>query len=193
MQYGSVRERTEHVIGHALAANRAFLEAETRAKFERMFQASSTGACDAEVRLEMKGDKAQGLYAVENAIRILLNKQDNLKEQQELKDLAQQTLEAKIEDLRQIQEQRREAFRQTDEQIKAMEKEKVNSTLTAEILALATELASVNSELEEKRARKNKLLHDADAKVLLEGDSSCVEGEEEAGAGGRALPAKFGV
>ena len=45
----------------------------------------------------------------------------------------------------------------------------------------------------EKRARKNKLLHDADAKVLLEGDSSCVEGEEEAGAGGRALPAKFGV
>lgn len=191
MQYGSVRERTEHVIGHALAANRAFLEAETRAKFERMFQ--STGACDAEVRLEMKGDKAQGLYAVENAIRILLNKQDHLKEQQELKDLAQQTLEAKIEDLRQIQEQRREAFRQTDEQIKAMEKEKVNSTLTAEILALATELASINSELEEKRARKNKLLHDADAKVLLEGDSSCVEEEEEAGAGGRALPAKFGV
>jgi len=190
MQYGSVRERTEHVIGHALAANRAFLEAETRAKFERMFQ--STGACDAEVRLEMKDDKAQGLYAVENAIRILLNKQDHLKEQQELKDLALQSLATKIDTLKQAQEQRREALRQTDLEIKAMEKERINSPLSAEYLALAEELARVQTELEEKRARKNKLLHDADAKVLLESDSSCSKEDEEAGGGGRALPAQFG-
>ena len=62
----------------------------------------------------------------------------------------------------------------------------------AEYMALAKELGRLNTELEEKRALKNKILHDADARVLLEGDPSCTDEEEEqAGGGGRALPAKF--
>ena len=192
MQYSSVRERTEHVIGHALAANRAFLEAESRAKFERLFQPSATSACDAEVRLTMKDDKAQELYALENAIRLMLTKQDDLKEKKEQKDLARDALDAKIEKLNQLQRQRKEIYAQTDAEIKAMEEEQENSEQEASYLALAKELGRLGTELEEKRALKNKLLHDADAKVLLEGDASCTEEEEEqAGGGGRALPAKF--
>jgi hypothetical protein len=141
----------------------------------------------------MEDDKAQELYALENAIRLMLTKQDDLNEKKEQKDLARDALDAKIEKLNQLQRQRKEVYAQTDAEIKAMEEEQANSQQEAEYLALAKELGRLATELEEKRALKNKLLHDADAKVLLEGDASCTDEEEEqaGGGGGRALPAKF--
>ena len=197
MVYSTVRERTEHVISHALAANQAFLEEEKRAKFERMLQASSsTGAngCEAEVRLEMEEDKAEEIHALENAIRLMLRKQDDTTEQQEENNRLLDALQAKTTKLRGIARRLEEEYKQASAAAKEAEDAEQAPELTAKAVELAKTISNNATELEKARARMKVLLHDANARVLLEGEASpsCEEEEKAASGGpGRALPAQF--